>query len=168
MDSYGRILCFLDRSRYFFFQVAPQLYSRGWEDPVPDPLLLRKSGSAGIPTRDPRICSQELTISGLRGCTLRCFDITTLKNNRHVLRFTEFCVRHKLISINGFQNLVYICHSLKILETITKIVIFEWAISRKHNYFLEFGFLTLGVGDYESEKCACKFVFWLMCDVVDG
>jgi hypothetical protein len=27
----------------FFFQVAPQLYSRGWVDPVQDPLLLRKS-----------------------------------------------------------------------------------------------------------------------------
>jgi hypothetical protein len=26
-DPYGRILAFLDRSRYFFFQVAPQLYS---------------------------------------------------------------------------------------------------------------------------------------------
>jgi hypothetical protein len=26
---YGRNLGFLDRSRYFFFQVAPQLYSRG-------------------------------------------------------------------------------------------------------------------------------------------
>jgi hypothetical protein len=28
-NPYGRILGFLDRSRYFFFQVAPQLYSRG-------------------------------------------------------------------------------------------------------------------------------------------
>jgi hypothetical protein len=28
-DPYGRILGFLDRSRYFFFLVAPQLYSRG-------------------------------------------------------------------------------------------------------------------------------------------
>jgi hypothetical protein len=28
-DSYSRILGFLDCSRYFFFQVAPQLYSRG-------------------------------------------------------------------------------------------------------------------------------------------
>jgi hypothetical protein len=46
-DPYGRILGFLDRRRYFFFQVAPQLYSRGWVDPVPDPLLLRKSGSFG-------------------------------------------------------------------------------------------------------------------------
>jgi CBS-domain-containing membrane protein len=27
MDTYGHILGFLDRSRYFFFQVAPQLYS---------------------------------------------------------------------------------------------------------------------------------------------
>jgi hypothetical protein len=26
---YGRILGFLDRSRYYFFQVAPQLYPRG-------------------------------------------------------------------------------------------------------------------------------------------
>jgi hypothetical protein len=42
-DPYGRILGFLDRSCYFVFQVAPQLYSRGWVDPVPDPLLLRKS-----------------------------------------------------------------------------------------------------------------------------
>jgi hypothetical protein len=28
-DPCGRILGFLERSRYFFFQVAPQLYSRG-------------------------------------------------------------------------------------------------------------------------------------------
>jgi hypothetical protein len=46
-DPYGRDLGFLDRSRKFFFQVAPQLYSRVWVGPVPDPLLLRKSGSTG-------------------------------------------------------------------------------------------------------------------------
>jgi hypothetical protein len=50
MDPYGRILGFLDRSRYSFFQVAPQLYSQGWVDPVPDPQL-RKSGSAGNRTQ---------------------------------------------------------------------------------------------------------------------
>jgi hypothetical protein len=50
-DPYGRNLGFLDRDRYYFFQASPQLYSRGWEDPVPDPLLLRKSGSAGNRTR---------------------------------------------------------------------------------------------------------------------
>jgi hypothetical protein len=35
-DPYSRVLDFLDRSCYFLFQVAPQLYSRGWVDPVPD------------------------------------------------------------------------------------------------------------------------------------
>jgi hypothetical protein len=50
-DPYGRNLGFLDRSRYFVFQAAPQLYLRGSVDPVPDPLLLRKSGSAGNLTR---------------------------------------------------------------------------------------------------------------------
>jgi hypothetical protein len=34
-----------------FFQVAPQLYPRGWVDSVPDPLLLIKCGSAGNRTR---------------------------------------------------------------------------------------------------------------------
>jgi hypothetical protein len=33
-DPYGLILGFLDRSRYLSFEVAPQLYSRGWVDPV--------------------------------------------------------------------------------------------------------------------------------------
>jgi hypothetical protein len=42
---------FLDRSRYFFFKVAPQLYSRGCVDPFKDPLLLRKSSNAGYRTR---------------------------------------------------------------------------------------------------------------------
>jgi hypothetical protein len=54
------ISIFYTRSHYFSIQVAPQLYSRGWVDPVPDPLLLRKSGSAGNRTRDLCICSQEL------------------------------------------------------------------------------------------------------------
>jgi hypothetical protein len=36
---------------FFFFQVTPQFYSRGWVDPVPYPLLLRKYGSAGNRTR---------------------------------------------------------------------------------------------------------------------
>jgi hypothetical protein len=36
------------------------LTSRGSVDPVPDPLLLRKSGSAGDRTRDLCICSQKL------------------------------------------------------------------------------------------------------------
>jgi hypothetical protein len=53
-DLYGRILGFLDRNRYFFFQVAPQLYSWGWVDPVTNPLLLIKSNP------DLWNCSQKL------------------------------------------------------------------------------------------------------------
>jgi hypothetical protein len=41
-DPYGHILGFIDQSRYFFFQVTPHLYSRGWVDSVPDLLLFRK------------------------------------------------------------------------------------------------------------------------------
>jgi hypothetical protein len=59
-SPHGRNFDFLDRSRYYFFQVAPQLFPRGSVDPVRDPLLLRKSGSAGNRTRDPCICSQKL------------------------------------------------------------------------------------------------------------
>jgi hypothetical protein len=43
---YDRIVGFLVRNRCFF-RAALQFHSRGWVDLVPDPLLLRKSGSAG-------------------------------------------------------------------------------------------------------------------------
>jgi hypothetical protein len=39
---------FLYRSRYFSIQVAPQLSSRGWVDPFPDPLFLRNLIAPGI------------------------------------------------------------------------------------------------------------------------
>jgi hypothetical protein len=61
MWSAQRILAAVNLSfQDFFIQVAPQLSSRGWVDPVPDPLLLRKSGSAGKRTRDLWICSRKL------------------------------------------------------------------------------------------------------------
>jgi hypothetical protein len=51
---------FLDRSRYFSFQVAPHLSSRGKVDPVTDALLLRKFRSAGNRTQDLSVSRQEL------------------------------------------------------------------------------------------------------------
>jgi hypothetical protein len=39
---------------------AVNIYFLGWVNPVPDPLLLRKSGSAGNRTRDLWTSSQEL------------------------------------------------------------------------------------------------------------
>jgi hypothetical protein len=68
-DPYGRILGFLGRSCYLFFHVAPQLYSRGWVDPVPDPLLFFVV--RGNRTRDPWICSQELWPLDHRGGRLK-------------------------------------------------------------------------------------------------
>jgi hypothetical protein len=50
-DPYVHTLGFLNRSRYFFFQVAPELHSRGWVYSVPEPLLLRNPGSAANRTR---------------------------------------------------------------------------------------------------------------------
>jgi hypothetical protein len=39
----------------FYFQVAPQLSSWGWVEPIPGPLLLRKPGSTGNqPTTRPQ------------------------------------------------------------------------------------------------------------------
>jgi hypothetical protein len=44
-------LSFLDRSRYFSFKQLLIYSHKSWVDPVPDTLLLRKSGSAGNRTR---------------------------------------------------------------------------------------------------------------------
>jgi hypothetical protein len=60
-------LGFLDRSHWFLVQVAPHLSLRGWVDPVPDPLLLRISSSAGIWTWDLWICSEKLWSLDNRG-----------------------------------------------------------------------------------------------------
>jgi hypothetical protein len=58
-DPHNRIFGFLDRSRYYFFQVAPELYLRGRVDQDPDPLILRnlaapeiESGTSGSVARN--------------------------------------------------------------------------------------------------------------------
>jgi hypothetical protein len=59
-NPFARNLVFFRPVQLHFFLAAPKLYSRGWVDPVPDPLLLRKSRSPENQTRDFLICSQEL------------------------------------------------------------------------------------------------------------
>jgi hypothetical protein len=76
-DPYGLNLGFLDRSSYFFFQVAPQLYSRGWVDLVPDPLLLRKSARARNRTRTYGCADRKAD----HYATKAAFGGTQLKNN---------------------------------------------------------------------------------------
>jgi hypothetical protein len=76
-------LKFLDPDCYFSIQVAPRLSSRGKVGPVPVPLLLRKSGSAGNRTRDLWICSQKLWPLDHRGGS---FVVCVLSNNQNVAK----------------------------------------------------------------------------------
>jgi hypothetical protein len=81
------ILNFLGWSCYFFFQVAPLLSSRGWVDPVPDPLLLRKSSSTKNRAWDLSVYSQELWPLDDRGaCTASCLPIPKI-----ILLQIKFC-----------------------------------------------------------------------------
>jgi hypothetical protein len=95
-------LSFLDRSRYFFFQIAPHLSSWGWVDLVPDPLLLRKSGSAGNWTQDLWICTQELCPLDHRGGHV----ITKLK-----LIYTYIC--HSIKPANVWALLPISYHDIR-------------------------------------------------------
>jgi hypothetical protein len=121
-------LGFLDRSRYFFFQVAPQLSSRGWLNPVPDPLLLRKSGRVGNRTRDLWICSQKLWLLDHRGGTKiikvaeirKCWthNIPNLFRSRerslhNLASFKPECIMHK--HVTSLLDLFF-CTSLKIIH----------------------------------------------------
>jgi hypothetical protein len=123
-DPPGRILGFLDRSRYCFFQVTPRLSSRGRVDPVPDPLPLRKSGSAGNRTQDLWICSQKL-ISSLKVLSTVYCDIdkeschTPAKNgylcmsfvHTHIYIYIFVCVPRmpKLLMRKGIPSCVAGC-----------------------------------------------------------
>jgi hypothetical protein len=63
-DRHGRTptvvnLSFLDRSRYSSLKQHFIYPHKCWVDPIPDPLLLRKFGSAGNRFRNLWVCSQE-------------------------------------------------------------------------------------------------------------
>jgi hypothetical protein len=64
MDPYGRLSRFPRPEPLLFFQVVPQLFSRGWVYPVTDRLLPSKFGSAGYRIRD-------FCLSGQLGCSSR-------------------------------------------------------------------------------------------------
>jgi hypothetical protein len=53
-------LGFLDMSRYFSFKQLLVYPQKGYVGTVPDPLLLRQSGSAGNRTRDLWVSRKEL------------------------------------------------------------------------------------------------------------
>jgi hypothetical protein len=59
-NPHGREIRFYRPDPRLSIQLAPHINTRRWVDPVLDPLLLRKSGSAGNQTQDLWICSQEV------------------------------------------------------------------------------------------------------------
>jgi hypothetical protein len=71
----------LYRSRYFSFKSLLIYSYKGWVDPVPDPLLLRKSGSAGNRTQDLWVSSQKLWLLDHRGGLLRSDHSEKLKSD---------------------------------------------------------------------------------------
>jgi hypothetical protein len=99
-DPYCRILGFLDRSRYFFFQSAPQLYSRDRVDSVPDPPRLRKFGSAGNRTRNLWISSQKLWALDHRGCQRS--NTPEIKTEHWYLKDTMLFAMFQIIAFNKF------------------------------------------------------------------
>jgi hypothetical protein len=85
-------LSFLDRSRYFLFQVAPHLSSRRSVDPFQDQLLPRKPGNAVNRTLYYWDCSQEHWPLGHRGDHLTQFHSINrplLTNRQNTLFLTQ-------------------------------------------------------------------------------
>jgi hypothetical protein len=129
-DPYGRILGFLYRSRYVLFQVAPQLYSHGWVDLVPDPLLLGKSGSAANRTRDLWHCSQDLWPPDHRGGPnpmygranangrrVACLYVETFPHRRHPNHKTFVAIDRRLRGTGTLKPFAVNCESAGSVQT---------------------------------------------------
>jgi hypothetical protein len=113
---------FLDRSRYFFFQVASHLSSQVWVDLVPDPLPLRKSGSAWNRAQDLWVCSQELWPLHHRGGQITTILITMTGNKltlaaARILLWTSFCLMSVDLLLGSLSFLVSISVSFCQLTT---------------------------------------------------
>jgi hypothetical protein len=110
-DPYNHIFGFLERSRYFFFQVAPQLYSRSWVDLAPDPLLLRKSDSAGnrpqLPHRNSNPRTSDLKHSASSYCATACRPRIP---QQHKANTDEAGLRNATISVRYISRVPNIRH----------------------------------------------------------
>jgi hypothetical protein len=99
-DPYCRIHGFLDWSLYFFFQVVSKLYSRSWVEPVPDPLLLRKSGSARNRTRTSGSLATPITWlflsakMALTSPTRGGRSVGTVRSRTQAMEFSLVLIKH--------------------------------------------------------------------------
>jgi hypothetical protein len=128
-------LSFQDWSCYFFIQVAPQLSSRGWVDPVPDQLLLRKSGSSRNRTRDLWICSQELWPLDHRGGLLH----DNYKEQFSILIVVSIIWTKQIQTFLNLHNLFYLQLTTNQEPSFTSQmppIIFCMPMGTDHSYFV--------------------------------
>jgi hypothetical protein len=100
------VFSFSRQEPLLFHQVAPQLYSRGWVDPVPDPLLLRKSDIARNRT-------------WTSGSVDRNWAVLSKMNSRVYWKLSYKCSRHiqelpiVLIHLSLVNHFFFVCTSWK-------------------------------------------------------
>jgi hypothetical protein len=116
-DPYGSILGFLYRSRYVFFQVALQLYSRGWVDAVPDPLLFRKFGSARNRTRKRRLLN---TTAQNAKCGPTFLHDPSLKSKAYFLISPEIKPKAYRVSLRLERYVDWICCLLLLFYSVAR------------------------------------------------
>jgi hypothetical protein len=94
MNPYALYSRFSRQEQKLFYQVAPQLYSRGWVDPVPDPLLFLLV--PGIEPGPPNLQPRTLTTRPQRRSL---FGVNTHKWNPGFIACHSYCVTEKFIAI---------------------------------------------------------------------
>ena len=143
---HGRESLFSGPKPLLFIQVAPPLTSRGWVDLVPDPLLLRKSGSAGNRTRDLCICSQKLwPLDHRGGVTLyNPVNKTNLVHNLFLVYlsistcFGRLCAHHQekqLCFCDTWYLLLVVYDSLECWVEFHPATAYFWAITQRELVF---------------------------------
>jgi hypothetical protein len=98
-------LSFLDRSRYFSFKQLLIYSHKGWVDPVPNPLLLRKCGISRNVTRDFWVSSQDLWAldqSLIQELTTRAMKLPV--DIRFISKTLWTCNYRSRCSRSGFQH----------------------------------------------------------------
>jgi hypothetical protein len=86
-------LSFLDRSRYFSFKYLLIYPHKGWVDPVPDPPLHRKYGSAGNRARDLWVRSQEVWSLDHRGGLVRNYFMYSVLRAHFLKGLITLCIQ---------------------------------------------------------------------------
>ena len=102
--SSALILVFLTGFRYFSYQVATQLSSRGWVDPVPDPILSEKCLGYSLESNPGPLGWQSDVLTTIPNRR----SVLTINNNKWtsmwVLLSVYYNIAHRHLWVNNRQN----------------------------------------------------------------